>query len=63
MPLCGVPPLRFTLARLKAAGVEEVVVKTHWLPEVIEAVVGNLQSSASPSATATSRPSSAPAAA
>ena len=41
MPLCGVPPLRFTLARLKAAGVEEVVVNTHWLPEVIEAVVGD----------------------
>ena len=41
MPLCGEPPLRFTLARLKAAGVEEVVINTHWLPEVIEQAVGD----------------------
>lgn len=44
MPLCGVAPLRFTLARLAAAGVDEVVVNTHWLPEAIEAAVGDPKS-------------------
>lgn len=41
VPLCGVPPLRYTLARLSAAGVREVVVNTHWLPEAIHRAVGD----------------------
>jgi mannose-1-phosphate guanylyltransferase len=41
VPLCGVPPVRWNLAMLAAAGVEEVVVNTHWRPEAIRAAVGD----------------------
>lgn len=41
IPICGVAPVRYTLARLAAAGVREVVVNTHHLPAAVEAAVGD----------------------
>lgn len=38
IPLLGQPLLRYTLGALKRAGVTEVGVNTHWLPERMEAV-------------------------
>ncbi len=41
VPLCGVPPLRFNLALLASAGVEKVVINTHWRKEAIEDAAGD----------------------
>ncbi len=44
VPICGIPPLRWNLSLLASAGVEEVVINTHWQSQAIEAAVGDASS-------------------
>lgn len=41
VPICGIPPIRWTLANLAAHGVKQVVVNTHFQPDAIRAAVGD----------------------
>lgn len=43
VPICGVSPLRLNLALLASAGVEEVVVNTHWRADAIREAAGDTE--------------------